>query len=222
MAVTAFIGGGLRLEFFDDAISDTSTINCPANIIAGDLITLVDFAGSNVTPPADTIPSGFTKIETITLTETRQTMSYKIAVGGEGSLTGIAGLLGTAKALAVFRPSKPIVSVNAVASTGVITTGDPAAVVIGAASGTPVLVALAGYGLGFNPNPGIDPRSFTPAKDGEVSNLAGGTIFELHLAYKIMNRSSQLANIAIDMPSVTGVDASRRAALQGCYLELTA
>lgn len=218
-----FLGTGLKLEFFDSVTSDASTIDVPATVIEDrDVLVLLDYATSSGATPADTTPTDFTQIltrtATIGLAGYRISLSARISDGtvAGSTLTGLSSNVNIqAKALAIFRANKALASVSGSDPEGEITSGNPAGSTIGASGGTPAVIALAGYGV---VGADVDPRTFSPAKDGEInaSNEVGATM-DLWLAYKIMNRTSQLTDITADMD-----DEANANAFVSCFVELTA
>jgi hypothetical protein len=147
-------------------------------------------------PPSSSVPTNFLQIATASLggsASTRTTVSAKIATGTEAStaITGMSGTGGAAKALAVFRCDSIITSgiVGDIGSEA--TSGDPAAQVITASLGTPPLVVL-GFYSSFT---AIDPRSMTPAKDGEIQ--ATGNSIDSYIAWKTYNAAPE--DVTIDM-----------------------
>ncbi len=171
------------------AISTSVNVTCPT-VIAGDVILLLDFAVS-FSSVTKIVPSGFTEIRDNSTSTTRQVCSYKIANGTESgsSLSGMAGSLATRKVVVTFRGDIPISVVTPLDVEGQATTGNPTAQTVNA-SGQPVpLIVIGGYSAGSGT---VDPRTFSPAKDGEV-NQSG----ESYIAWKIYNSSP--ANVSIDM-----------------------
>jgi hypothetical protein len=201
----------LTLAFNASATSSASTINNPASGAAGDILVLLDLAGNTGgSTPSQVIPSGFTLIGTQTgstgggLVGLRATASYKLSVGSETSLTGQNGSFSNSKVLVRFRGSQVVSSLSllGVANPGG-TSGNPAAQNITASSGTPPLIVLGFYGTMGT----VDPRTMSPAKDGEVDNSSG-----LYIAYKIYNASP--VNVSVDMD-----DEGDANFLMGCYIE---
>lgn len=196
------------------ATSTAGTITVPADVRYGDLLVLHDRATNSAGHgiPSTVLPLGFTAIANSSITsgpETRQIISYKIAAGSEAgtSITGMDGTGFDRKLLYVFRSDSTIESVVASTPNSEATDGNPAAQVVAASGGTPPLVVIGSYGTGgFT----LDPRSFTPAKDGEITPGTGDN----YLAYKIYNSSP--ANVTIDMD-----DEGARNILQSCYLSVS-
>lgn len=193
------------------ATSTSSSVTGPASIAEGDLLVLLDRAQSSISVPAKVIPSGFTEIaDTNDGIYTRQVASYKIADGSEASasLTGMNGAVSNDKALYVFRGDVAITSVNVSTPNAEITSIDPAQQTVSASGGTAPLVVLACYGTYFLY--AISPRTFSPAKDGEINS---GT--DLYLAYKIYNSSP--SDVTVDMD-----DEGFYNTLQSFYIECSA
>lgn len=75
------VGGLSRVSLFDSSTSTSGTITAPSGISAGDLIVLLDSAGSGSGTP----PTGFTQIDEQGGFGGLDTIaSYKIATGTEG------------------------------------------------------------------------------------------------------------------------------------------
>ena len=182
--------GGLTIVKQAEATSTAETIDAPADIQAGDLLVLLDYA-IDAAEPTTVIPTDFTSIvNTTNSSSTKQIASYKIADGSEASatLTGMTGLV-IAKVLVVFRGSSAISTITASTPNAEITTGNPAAQSVTASAGTVPLIVFGCYGA----TGAIDPRTFTPDKDGET---ASGTL--LYLAWRIDNATGQDTSIDMD------------------------
>lgn len=187
------------------------SLTAPADINAGDLLVFFD-TGVNIgaAPDASAVPSGFTEILTDSLggsDDARMTLSYKIADGTEGSssLTGMTHDF-EVKLLYTYRGDIAISSVNIVDTDSEITDGNPTSQTIASGSGSAPLVVVAGY----TSSGVVNPRTFSPAKDGEIGE--NDTAIEGSLAYKIYNSSP--ANVSIDMD-----DEGVSNGLCGCYIE---
>ena len=186
-------GGGLTsVSFTDSATSTAATITAPASINSGDLLILHDVAHGGASTPTSVIPSGFTSIVDTDITKLKSILSYKIADGTEdgASLTGMNGSDFNAKGLYQFRGDIPITSVNLSTVNSEATAGNPSSQNVSASGGTSPLIVIGAYGT--SNAAGVDPRTFSPAKDGEIS----GSV-EQYLAYKIYNSSP--ADVSIDM-----------------------
>jgi hypothetical protein len=178
------------------ATSTAQTITGPAGILAGDLLVLWDHASNSTTTiPTAAVPSGFSTVTNDTLVAgvgfgSRNIASIKIATGVEASasLTGMTGTNVIRKALYVFRGDVAITSAMALDAASEYTDGDPASQTVNASGGTPPLVVIGCYRSADV----LDPRSFSPAKDGEINPTT-----TLYLAYKIYNASPQ--DVTIDM-----------------------
>jgi hypothetical protein len=206
-------GGLASITQVGSSTSTAATITLPADIQAGDLIVILDGANSAFATPAAVTPTDFTNHANNTVTPPyegyRLMLSSKLAVGTEGSasITGMNGNAGNTKACYVFRGDIPATSRTPSTFNGEGTTGDPAAQNVAASGGSAPLVVLAGYFARSGP---VDPRTFSPAKDGEIN--AGSGV--LYLAYKIYNSSP--ADVSVDMDDeVTNL-------LQSGYIEMAA
>lgn len=196
------------ISVFGSSTSSSSSITLPANIEAGDIIVLLDRSyGFGV--PTTVIPSGFISISNIAnAISARQIVSYKLAVGTEGSssINGMSGSVDVKKAVYVFRGDIEITSVNISTPNGELTSGNPSSQNVAASGGTAPLVVLAGYGCRASSG-SVNPRTFSPAKDGEISPATN-----LYLAYKIYNSSP--SDVSIDMD-----DEGDENSMQSFYIE---
>jgi hypothetical protein len=188
--------------------SAAQTITAPADIIAGDLLVILDRAENVSGTPTSVTPTGFTSINALLDAGgfARQNLSYKIAVGTEGSstITGMVGTEYTEKAMYVFRGGIPITSVTVGSAAGQGVSTDPTAQVVAASAGTPPLIVIGGYsvyGTGI-----VDPRTFSTTKNGEINPST-----RFYLAYKVYDTSP--ADTTIDMD-----DEGAENMLQSCYL----
>ena len=109
------------------------------------------------------------------------------------------------KVLLVFRGNKAASSLNVASVNSEATAGNPTSQTVTSSGGTPPLVVLGGYGADTT----LTPRTFSPAKDGEVNS----SIYA-YLAWKIYNSSP--ANVSIDMDDNGGANI-----LQSCYIEMS-
>lgn len=197
------------VQFVGSNTSGGSTVTAPSDIRPGDVLALSDRANNSSGIPSTVTPTGWTTPANanFSLTDHRSMFSYKLADGSEGgtTITGMNGNAGNNKIIAAFRANVPITSISAPAFTGAMTDGNPSAIVLSiAALQTPLLV-FGCYGAGT----AVDPRSFTPAADGEIT----ASVF-FHMKYKIYNAAP--ADTTIDMD-----DESSRQGLLGGYLLLS-
>lgn len=181
---------GLTIAKQAEATSTAETIVAPADIQAGDLLVLLDFV-TGFGEPTTVVPTGFTSIvNTTDATSTKQIASYKIADGSEASatLTGMTGLA-IAKVLVTFRGNAAIATIAASTPNAEITTGNPTVQSVTASAGTAPLIVFGCYGA----TGAIDPRTFTPDKDGETTSAT-----LLYLAWRIDNRAGEDTSIDMD------------------------
>jgi len=195
------------LSLRTSATSTAATITVPASVVAGDILVLADRSrnNSNGSAPTKVVPSDFTEVADNLRNETRLITSYKLADGSEAgnSLAGMNENVNT-KALYVFSGDAAIASLALKSVASEDTNGTPATQTVTSGSGAAPLVVMGAYGT-FNG--AIDPRGFSPAKDGEISPAQ-----ELYLAYKIYNSSP--ANVDVSMG-----DEGFRNMLHSWYLE---
>jgi hypothetical protein len=187
--------------------SATSSITCPSNVVAGDLICFFEDA---LSASGQAIPSGFTLISGTLITNNRAVWSYKIATGTEGgtSITGMTGGTFYTKVLLIFRGDVPISAVTVASVNQQATAGDPTAQTVTASSGVPPLVVLASYTTGTGP---IATRTFSPAEDAEI--IPAGALNTEYIKYKIYNASP--SNTTVDMPDA-GVDNGLHSSYLAC------
>jgi hypothetical protein len=163
-----------------------------------DVGVLIDFAAQNTTgvPPA-VVPSGFTQIQTSTLTtpNCRGIAAYKVFNGSESgsTLTGLTSDTRMTKTLLVFRPNGVITSVTASTWTGSIDVGDPSSQLISASGQAVPLIRIAGASSNVTTNP-----TLTGTFDGTVTQGTGSG--RQVVGYKIQNSSP--SNNTVDMNDV--------------------
>lgn len=171
-----------------------ATITAPDDIIAGDMLVMADFTFGAYSPPAAVTPAGWTNIINLAVgTKSRGMVHYKLANGSEASsvITGMNGATGfTSKVIATFRGNIPatLLTISGVVNSQA-TTGDPTAQNVAASGGLPPLVVLGFYMA----SAAVDPRTMSPAKDGEVAPSDNGN----WIAWKIYNTAP--ANVSVDM-----------------------
>jgi len=189
------------------ATSTAATITVPASVVAGDILVLADRAVGGGAP-SKVIPSGFTEIADNLRNETRLITSYKLADGTEAgnSITGMNSNTNT-KCLYVFRGNISVVGLALKSVDQEDTNGTPSTQTVTSGSGATPLVVMGAYCTFDDRKGGIDPRGFSPAKDGEINSTT-----ELYLAYKIYNSSP--ANVDVSMG-----DEGFRNILHSWYLE---
>jgi hypothetical protein len=196
------------ITLFASATSTGATINFPASIIAGDLIVLLDSAdASSGGAPATVTPSGFTLINSSVelLQETRQVVSYKLALGTEsGALTGMDGNAADRKAMYVFRGDIPATTLTVSTPNAQATAGNPTPQNVAASAGIAPLVVFGCYGALTE----IVGESFSPAEDGEITPTN-----QVILKYKIYNSAPQ--DTTVDM-----LDEGNVSILQSFYIEM--
>jgi hypothetical protein len=211
--LTGFGAGGeppLTLTQVLSATANAATIAVPGGVLAGDLLVLWDGSANLNVPPASVVPSSFTPVidnaVDLGAAGIRGVLSAKIAAGTEGgtNLTGMNGSVNEPKMLYVFRGSRPIAAFLAGSTASEITNDSISPQVVAAAVGASPLIVLAGYYTGQVGS--VDPRTFSPAKDGEINATAYA-----YLAYKIYN--SGPADVTVDMDDEGGSNM-----LASCYI----
>jgi hypothetical protein len=170
-----------------------ATVTAPADIIAGDLLIMVDFSFGAYSPPTAVTPSNWNNVLNLTTgTKSRGMIHWKLANGSEASsvITGMNGSTGfSSKLIVVFRGDIPATLITTSTMNSEATTGNPASQNVAASGGTPPLVVMGFYMA----SAAVDPRTMSPAKDGEVAPADNGN----WLAWKIYNTSP--ANVSVDM-----------------------
>lgn len=184
------------------ASAGATSIACPT-VQAGDLIVVLSYA---VGSAAFVTPTGFTTILQSNLSTTRQVISCKVSDGTESGST-LNGMTGSGFGMIVvtFRGNVPLVAALVFAALGEVTDGNPAVQTVLSGAGGPPLIVLAAY----SSTGSINPRTFTPTKDGEVTN--GGN--NQYIAWKTYFGGP--ANVDVDMD-----DEGTGNALQSAYLRL--
>jgi hypothetical protein len=210
-----FGAGGVltTITLFASATSTSNVIAFPANILAGDLIVLLDRAENQFigTIPSDVTPTGFTRIGsslsllTSGTSGTRSNLWYKLAAGTEtGNLTGMDGSTFDDKCMYVFRGDVPAKTITVGDAEGTIVDTDPGDLTCSASAGIAPLIMIGAYGSSGT----VDPRGFSTTKDGEITASVHG-----YLAYKIYNSSPADTVISMD-------DEGSRNNLHSCYLQM--
>ena len=192
--------------------STTATFTAPASINAGDLLVAVcRGANSGIDAPADSVPSGFTEIATLSGTNAgrRMTYSYKIADGTEDSevLDSIAADDTWINLLVQFRADEPITAVAVQSIVSQLTSNNPTSKTVTSATGAVPLLAITTW-MDSPTSSDISPRTQSPA----LTELSDNT--HLYLGYKFY--SSSPADVTFDMD-----DEGSSNALVGWYFELT-
>jgi len=213
MDADLFLDGPVRTitQVGSQTANDSNSVTCPS-VQAGDLIVCLQRA-RGVTLPAAAQPSGFTIQANASLTDCRQILSTKIAVGTEGgtSLSGMvsdAGAIGSMWICVTFRGVYPATTQTVQDVASQMTDAAPTNQTANASGSALPLVVFGAFGGGS-----IGTISFTPAQDGSFS--ATGTFAGvIELRYKIYNSSP--ADV-----TVTKNDSGTRNTLQSCYIELS-
>lgn len=176
-------------------ITLAATNNIPNDVIAGDLLIMVDAGGGPFSPPSALAPSGWTEMGSTTVGKTRVQSRYKIAAGGDaGASIATLGSLGGTSMIIAFTPRKPILTLTASSVNQQASTGNPSAQTITAGGQTGPMI-----GVGFYvANAAVDPRTFTiggvDAKDQELQSITGDT----YTAWKIFEKAGSDINVDMD------------------------
>lgn len=210
-----FAAAGLTtLSFANSAISTGTTITGPANIIAGDLIVLLDSAvNTGTTAPTTVVPTGFSSIintngNVPTIGPAiRQIASYKLADGSEASatITGMNGNSTDDKVLLLFRGNIPAATITPASAAGQYSEGNPTLQTVSSNGGVAPLIVFGAYGTTSG---SVDPRTFSVTKDFEV-NSGTSTYFVGHIY------DSSPVNVDVDMD-----DEGSGNLLQSFYLQV--
>ncbi len=200
-----FSSGLTEVTMVASATNGDSTLTAPANIIAGDLLIVLDWAlNTTATLPTTAIPSGFTSASNSSIAAnagangTRLIASYKLADGSEASsnFTCMSATATVRNVMAVFRGNIPALSLTLASVAAQATDGNPTAQVVSSSGGVAPLVVFGCY-AGPAGAGSLDPRTMSPAKDSELNfdNV-------MYLAWKIYN--SAPADVTVDMDDEGG------------------
>ncbi len=211
-AVLTQAAGGLATIslFASDTEIDLPSITAPASIAAGDVIVFLNWA-RDVGLPTTAIPSGFTSISNVSLTNARVILSYKLAVGGEGgsTLTGMtSGTDDLVIIVLVFRGNVPATSATVQDAAGEMINTAPSDQVVNASGGNPPLIVLGGFA-----STGAFTPGFSPSADATFSDTSS-TGPQLDLAYKIYDSSP--ADV-----TMSKTDTGNRNTIVSCYIEMS-
>lgn len=235
MLVAPFFIAGNKLTKLDmvssNSSSDASSVVVPSDVRAGDLLICCNM-GVKTSSVAATVPSGFTKILPtpdggfgVNISGTtyyfHNYMSYKIAVGTEGSTTlnsmSFTGSVnpGSAMLIAVFRGNRKItgVTIKDQSSTGSVDGNLTETITSG--SGSVPLLPLAWYVNLAGSWSNVDQRIFTPGPDDEI--IFG--VSNMCLRWKFYGATDTPSNTTSTMTDAPGGSAPRRH-LMCTYLEL--
>lgn len=184
-----FVSGGKAVKpfaFRGSAVSNsTGKFTVPATVQAGDLLVYWEASATY-----GVAPSGFTFVDGTSYLAIRCNFSYKRATGAEAGTTiqGVATddangsggiLLAFSGNFTTYTPSLANRSAGA---------SNPSAKTIVASGQTDPLVVIVGWYASGD----VDPRTFTPAADGEITRTT-----RLWVKYKIYNSSPQ--DVTFDM-----------------------
>lgn len=214
--VLAGAGAGVpafTVSFQSSATSTAETITLPSDIIAGDVLLLIQ-AANEAGVPTDVTPTGWTDVGAavnVSLAgggaDSRVSHKYKIAVGGDASasVTGMNGGTSNHKIVFVFRPTAPAIAIAPQDLAGEMTNGAPSAQTANASAGATPLIVIASFHERGGAQTGI---SFSPTEDGSVANT---NIDAFHKTY-----NSSPADVTVDLG-----DGGARNALCSFYLEIS-
>lgn len=183
-------GGGLTSVSFFASLQDGTL---PASILSGDLIIIGTYDVASV--------SGYTEIVRTNDGDADVGVFYKKSDGSDSSTSPTGTFLSV-----VFRGNSPILGVSIQDVGQQATNGDPSAQVITSGAGVVPLISFGSYSSFSD----IDPRTFSPAKDGEIDD--GSDV--QWIAWKIYNSSP--ANVTVDMDAEFTNNV-----LQSFYLQLS-
>lgn len=169
--------------------ANSSSITAPSEIVAGDLLLMVDHSVST----NYATPTGWTTLGSIINSVEqgmRHQVHWRVADGTEGgtSITGMSTSSGD-KLLIGFRGNKSLTASPMNPWTAVWTSGNPSPQVVPANGQVAPLVVIGTYGGGNV----VDPRTMSPAKDGEYGSANSGA----WIAWKIYLADAQ--DVTVDM-----------------------
>lgn len=161
------MGGGPVSGFTlvgSDSAADATIDLTGISIAGGDLCVVFNAAYSSGAAPASVTPTDFTVLDDATgAVEIRMMISAKILNGSETTLTGMNGGFGEQWVAAVFRPNGSLTSFAGNSFLDSITTGNPSALNVTAASAATHPVIVVGHMFGAT-NP-VDPRTTSPSME---------------------------------------------------------
>jgi len=198
-------------KFADGKSLNSSTVTMPASVAANDFAVMCDHMRQSTSAPATASPSDFTQFGTAPTvsnvsTYARRVLSYKILDGSEGgaTLTGMGGINGS-KSVVVFRSDAPGTWSAPADLAETLTNSDPTGQTINVGAAPLVCIAW------WNSSGVVNPRSFSPAEDAEITVDGGGTAY---VKYKIYDSSP--ADTSVDMD-----DEGFYNHLSSCYIAFT-
>lgn len=169
-------------------VANASSITAPLGIRAGDLLVMVDHAVAT----GYATPSGWNTLASLISNtgQLRHQVHWRTADGTEGG-TSVTGMSTSSadKIMIGFRGNKSMRSVPST-WTPQYASGNPSPQNIDAQNGLAPVLAIASYGSGNV----IDPRTMSPAKDGEYGSANGG----VYLAWKIYLANPQQVTVDMD------------------------
>ena len=195
-------------------VNNSADISMPGGIASTDLAVLIDWGlDSDPTPPADTLPFGWTRIGTTQtdsggslLNGSRLNVCYKVLDGTETTITGMAtgGVWGARKVLLVFRKAASL------------TWGSPADVEaeVNNDGGTTKTITVGAAPLIVIGYVGISSGTDLPMSPAETATVSVSSNGSLNVGYIIYGSSP--ANNTIDPASV-----GNAYVIGGFYIPLT-
>jgi hypothetical protein len=130
--------------------TSSTGLTLPAGINANDIGIWIEWASNFGGTPTAVTPTGFDQRLNITLNTVRTIAATKKMVGDESgtSPTGMSGQIGGYKSFALFRYSKPYVSLNSSTWSGQFTDSTPSNQTIASSGQSAPLLAFARFGVG--------------------------------------------------------------------------
>lgn len=208
-----------KLTFSSVVVSTSPTITLPSTMQVGDVVVVAAAAATLGSTPTEVIPSGFTKVGSVTGVVSATGIRYgvyvrRITTAGSQSFTCTSGNFSEHNTAYIYRASSgTVATINLVQPQMTVSTGDSAALLFDGSTIIEPSALLVGHFV--YPN-NVPPTSILPADMVLVDNRtsSGGTSFRQY--FKSYGASETTENGTYDIP-----DGGSPNAPYGFYLELT-